>query len=94
MLAYTQCTCLFVLYLHHTAFSVQVTSLTSLLDMLMTLDMTTRKSSEVLLTPSTANYDVTRPAQQGKIARLTLSERYSLACQHEPCPCQVTTGCV
>jgi hypothetical protein len=45
---------------------MQVTSLRSPLNMLMTLDMTTRKSSAELLTPSTANYDVTCPAQQGK----------------------------
>ena len=59
MPAYMQCACLFVLYLHHTAFSVQVTSLRSLLNMLMTLDMTTRESSAVLRSSSTANYDIT-----------------------------------
>ncbi len=73
---------------------MQATSLRSPLNMLMILDMTTRKSTAVLLTPSMANYEFTYPAQQEKVARLTLSERYSLACQFEPCPCKVTTGCI
>ena len=59
---------------------MQVTSLRSLLDMLMTLDMTTRKSSVVLLTPSMAKHEFTYPAQQENVARLTRSQRNSLAC--------------